>query len=419
MGRKLSVLLLSRYFPPEIGTAASLFYDLAKGLSQQGHQVTVVTNFPWYNLETIPERYKGKFYLRETMDGFEVIRVTFPVFGPKKAKLIAGHLTIPFTSFIGGLLVKKTDIIFAYSPPLFIGLTGWLLNIIKKVPFVMGVQDLHPQCYIDQGVLKNKLIIWLLEALERFCYRKASLITVHSPGNKEYIVKKRRIEEGKIKVLPNWIDTDEMKPLSRDNEFSRRHNLNGKFIVGYAGTLSISQGLMSIIEVANILRSRDNVEFFIVGDGVERQKMVDRATELGLKNVKFLGMQPKSVYPYVLASSDVGLVMLNSKVKTPVVPSKILSVMAAARPVLASLPLEGDAPKLIRDARCGICVGPENSEELARKIVYLSENRGICEEFGRRGREYVEKNLSLKKSIMDIENMFNELINRKRRNLYD
>lgn len=410
MKHKLSILLLSRYFPPEIGTAANLFYDLAKGLSKQRHQVTVVTNFPWYNLETIPVRYKGRLYMRETMDGFEVIRVAFPIFGPKKVKLIAGHLTTPLTSFIGGLIVKRPDIIFVYSPPLFMGLTGWLLSVFKKVPFIMGVQDLHPQCYIDQDVLKNRLTIWLLEVVERFCYRKASLITVHSPGNKEYIVKKKGIEGDKIKVLPNWIDTDEIMPLPRDNEFSRRHNLNGKFIVCYAGTLSISQGLMSIIEVANILKHRNNIEFFIVGDGIEKQRMVDRANELGLKNVEFLGMQPKILYPYVVASSDVGLVMLNSKVQTPVVPSKILSIMAAARPVLASLPLEGDAAKLIKDAQCGICVGPENSEELARKIVYLSENRDICEGFGIRGHEYVEKNLSLKKSIKDIEDMFNELI---------
>lgn len=234
----MQILLLSRYFPPEIGTAANLFFELAKGLSDNGHLVTVVTNFPWYNLDEIPEQYKGRLFMKESRHGFQIIRLKFPVFGTKKMKLIMGHVTVPLTTLLGGLLAKRPDIMFVYSPPLFMGLTGWLTSLAKGVPWIMGVQDLHPQCYIDQGVLKNRLAIYLLESIERFCYEKASLITVHSQGNKEHIVENKSIDEKKVRILSNWIDTDEMKPLPRDNKFSREHNLNGKFIVGYAGTLS-------------------------------------------------------------------------------------------------------------------------------------------------------------------------------------
>jgi glycosyltransferase involved in cell wall biosynthesis len=411
---KLNILLLSRYFFPEIGTAANLFYELAKGLSSNGHNVTVVTNFPWYNVKAIPEKYRGKVYMKEIIDGIEVIRIRFPIVGSKKIKLGIGHLTAPITSFLGGLLSKKHDIIFIYSPPLFMGLTGWLLTLLKKVPFVLNVQDIHPQCYIDQGILKNKFLIFILESIEKFCYKKASLITVHSKGNKEYIVNKKGVDEEKVKVLPNWIDTDELRPLPRDNEFSKKYNLNGKFVVSYAGTLSISQGLTTIIDAANILNHRNDIEFLIVGDGVEKQRLLDKVKEYNLKNVKFLDMQPKELYPYVLASSDVSLVSLNSKVKTPVVPSKILSIMASARPVLASLPLDGDAAKLIEEAQCGICIEPENPEKLAEKIVYLSENREICEKLGRQGRAYVVENFSLKKIIKEIENIFYEVLVKRR-----
>lgn len=410
MEHRLNILLLSRYFPPEIGTAANLFFELAKGLSEKGHHVTVVTNFPWYNLEVIPEKYKGKYYMKDRLAGFDVIRLKFPVFGTKKMKLMMGHVTVPFTTFLAGLLAKKPDIMFVYSPPLFMGLAGWLVSMSKGAPWVMGVQDLHPQCYIDQGVLKNRPIISVLEAIEKFCYKRASLITVHSEGNKEHIIRHKGINENKVRVIQNWLDTEEMKPLPRDNDFSQKHKLNGKFIVSYAGTLSISQGLMSIIDAANILKDRNDIEFFIVGDGIEKQKMMDKVKDYKLQNVRFLGMQPKSVYPYVVASSDVGLVTLNNKVKTPVVPSKILSMMAAARPVLASIPLDGDAPKLIEDAKCGICIGPENPEELAEKIAYLSENRELCKKFGEQGREYVVEHLSLNKRVEDIERMFYELL---------
>lgn len=410
MVKSLNILLLSRYFPPEIGTAANLFFELAKGLSDIGHNVTVITNFPWYNLEEIPEKYRGKYYMRENLEKFEVIRLKFPVFGTKKMKLIIGHISVPFTTLIAGFLPKKVDIIYVYSPPLFMGISGWLLSRIKGVPWVMGVQDLHPQCYIDQGVLKNKIVIYILEAIEKFCYKKASLITVHSKGNKDQILNFKGVDEKKVRVIQNWIDTDEIKPLPRDNEFSRKYNLNGKFIVTYAGTLSISQGLMSIIEAANILKNREDIEFFIVGDGIEKQKMIEKARKYNLHNIRFLGMQPKHLYTYVVASSDVGLVTLNSKVKTPVVPSKILSIMAAARPILASIPLEGDAPKLIEEAKCGICIGPENPQELAEKILFLADNKEICQRYGVQGREYVTKNLSLKKIVKDIEQLFNELI---------
>ena len=138
-----------------------------------------------------------------------------------------------------------------------------------------------------------------------------------------------------------------------------------------------------------------------------------KAKEYGLKNIRFLGMQPLSAYPSVVASSDVQLVTLNKNVKTPVVPSKILSTMAAARPVLASMPLDGDAPKLIEKSECGICVGPEDPEMIAKKIVCLSENREICEKLGKSGRDYVVKYFSLDKVAEEIEDMFYGLINTK------
>jgi colanic acid biosynthesis glycosyl transferase WcaI len=410
----MRILLISRYFPPEVGTAANLFYELAKGLSRRGHQVTVATSFPWYNLQEIPKQYRGRLRLEESVDGFKVRRLAFPVPGPVKMKLAVGHLTSPLASILAGVGDCSPDLIYAYSPPLPMGLSGWVLQIIKKAPFMMGVQDLHPQCYIDQGVLKNRFMIRVLEGLEKFCYRAALAITVHSEGNKLHIVEKKGIAEKKVKVLPNWIDTDELGPLPRENHFSEEHGLNDKFVVGYAGTLGMSQGLMSVVEAAALLRDRKNVDFFIVGDGIEKAPMLTRVKDLGLQNIRFLPMQPKAIYPWVVASCDVGLVTLNAKVKTPVVPSKILSLMAAGRPVLASLPLDGDAPKLIQKAGCGICVGPENPEMLAKEILRLSENSKLCQDFGRRGRSYVTKEMSLGKAVQELEALFDQVIHEYR-----
>jgi len=407
----MKIVLLSRYFPPEIGTAANLFFELARGLAKKGHDVTVVTGFPWYNLEKVHEKYERKLFMEETMEGVRVIRTRFPAFGPTKLKLALGHITAPLSGLFGGLRVKKPDIILVYSPPLFMALSAWALSLIKRCPFVMGVQDLHPQCYIDQGILKNRLAISVLRAIEKFCYKVSSAITVHSEGNKRYI-ESRGIDLKKIFILHNWLDTDEMKPLPRHNEFSKKHGLDGRFIVGYAGTLGMSQGLLSVIEAANLLKEKKDIEFFIVGDGIEKEKMIRRSGELGIRNIRFLEMQTKDIYPWVVASCDVGLVTLNKKVKTPVVPSKILSMMAAGRPVLASLPLEGDAPKLIAESGCGICIEAEAPEKLAESVLLLSKDRALCERYGKQGREYVAANLSLKKVLSDIEKLFADIINR-------
>jgi colanic acid biosynthesis glycosyl transferase WcaI len=402
----MRIVLLSRYFPPEIGTAANLFHDLARELSKNGHDVTVVTGIPWYNLKEIPERYAGRSRMSETMDGFRVERFTVKLPGPHKLKLAIGHLTAPLAAIWVGLRIPKADLYFAYSPPIFFGISGFFLKLFKRAPFVLGVQDLHPQCYIDQGVLKNPIAIKILEGIERFCYQKASAVTVHSEGNRDHIVLQKGTDSEKVAVLANWVDTDEIVPMSRKNEFSDEHELNDKFIVGYAGTLGMSQGLIHVVEAAALLRDRTDIEFFIVGDGIEKQAMVDRCTELGLENMRFLPMQPKSVYPTVIAACDVGLVTLNAKVKTPVVPSKILSLMAASRPVLASMPLDGDAPKLIEASGCGVCIGPDSPVELSAAIRKMADDVAGAREFGRQGRDFVVREMSLQKAVRDLQDLF-------------
>jgi len=220
-----------------------------------------------------------------------------------------------------------------------------------------------------------------------------------------------------VQVLPNWIDTDELVPLPRSNWFSEKYNLDGKFVVGYAGTLGMSQGLLSIIDAAELLKEKKDILFFIVGDGIEKSTMLEKANKKGLNNIRFLPMQPKEVYPWVLAASDVQLVTLNKRVKTPVVPSKILSIMAAGRPLIGSMPLEGDAPRLIKEANCGLCVEPESAPEIAKAVLELKNNPDLREQLSTSGRNYVVENLSLKKLANKLEEMFERAIEQHKKNI--
>jgi len=230
--------------------------------------------------------------------------------------------------------------------------------------------------------------------MEHWIYRHADLITVHSPGNRDHVVMKGTPEE-KTEVMPNWVDTDFITPGERMNGFRKEFNLGDKFIVSFAGVIGYSQDIDVILRAADILRDRQEILFLIVGDGVEKERLEKIASSMALSNVMFLPMQPRDKYPSVLHASDVCLTTLHKEVRTPVVPSKILSIMAAGRPVIACMHLGGDAPKLVGKAGCGYILPPEDPRILADHILKLYDDKGLNDEMGRKGREYAEKELSL------------------------
>ena len=409
--KQFRVLLLTRYFPPEIGTAATLFYDLARELKRQGVSVAVVTGFPWYNLQEIPDAYRKGVFKRERFDGIDVIRVRLNILGPRKLKLLVGHLFSPISMLVGGLLSGRVDIIYGYSPPLLVGIVGGVLRKLKGCPFVLGVQDLHPQAYIDQGVLKSPFLIRILEGLERVAYKSADGITVHSDGNREMVQSKlSRDRATKIYTLSNWVDVEAMTLSSEINEFENTLEVNGKFVVGYAGTLGLSQGSGIIVEAAELLTHLDDLIFVIVGDGIDKKTLISDCNRRGLSNVRFFDMQPAEKYPSVVDVFDVGVVTLNAKVDTPVIPSKILSLMASGTPIVGSLPVEGDSGALIKKAKCGLVTEPGNAVKFAESIETLYKDRNLRESYEVNGRDYAVQNFALPRITKSLKTFFEKKI---------
>ena len=407
----MKILALTKYFPPEIGTASHLFFDLCETLVKRGHQVSVITSIPWYNLEDVDPRYQGRFVLDEEMAGIKVLRIANPPLPGGTLKLRIGHVLVPPLFCLGGWLKERHDVIIVYSPPLLMGLTAQFFAKLWGVPFIFNAQDLYPQCLIDLGQLRSRSIIWFFEQMEAYIYRQASLITVHSHGNRDFLTFVKGVPSAKVRVAHNWVDTDLIQPSSKDNEFARQHNLNGKFVVSFAGTMGISQGIVSVIKSAQYLRAYSDIVLLLVGGGVDKDKAVRTSQDLKVTNVQFLPMQPRELYTQVLAASDVCLVPLRKDIKTPVVPSKILSIMAAGRAVLASLPLEGDAPKIIQKARCGLCVDPEDPQILAEAILKFYRDPNWCAKAGFNGRRYVEQKYSREACVNFYEALCNEVIN--------
>lgn len=402
----MRVLILTNYFPPEIGAASHLFYDLAESLGEHGHRVTVVTGFPRYMLRT--QRQSG-LYRREVMGRSEVVRVASSPFdqgGPIRRGL--DHVYLAGSLFAGGLLAGRHDVVFMYSPPLTTGMAGWALRRLRGMPFVVNVQDLFPQSPIDLGLMKDPRLIRAFEALERLVYRTADALTVHSEGNRQHVVSKG-CRPDKVRVVPNWVDTEFIQPGPRDNIFRRESGLGDCFVVQFAGVMGYSQDLDTVVEAAALLRDQSSVAFQLVGDGVERPRLEEKARALGLTNVMFTALQPRERYPMTVRASDACLVTLHKEVRTPVVPSKLLSVMAAGKPVLMSVDLSGDAPAIVRAADSGICVSPGQPAQLAEAVLSLKRDPVSAARMGANGRRYVERHFSKCACVAQYEALFRSL----------
>lgn len=409
----MRILLLTAYFPPDTGSAAHLFYELGGALAQRGHEIWVVTSFPSYHAQGDLSRYRRKFWLKERIENLFVTRIALPKL-PRHIPLARGIWQISCASFftVPSLRVPRPDIVLIYSPPLPLGLTGWIVKKLRKVPFVLNVQDLFPQSVIDLGILRNQILIRVFEGMERFVYKKAAHITVHSPGNRDHVIRKGALAP-KVTVMHNWVDTEFLQPGPKNNDFRQELGLESKFIVSFAGVIGYSQDLDIVLEAARILTGYQDIAFLIVGDGVEKARLQKKAQAMALSNVIFLPMQPRHRYPQIIQASDVSLATLHAEVKTPVVPSKILSIMAVGRPVIAALNTAGDAPKLIEDAHCGLVLPPEDPQGLAEAILKLYNDRESCKQMGENGRDYAEKELSLRKAADRYEELFSRILKEK------
>lgn len=411
----MKILLAIDHFIPEIGSAAHLFHELGRELSMKGHDVKVLTTFPRpYNLNEPIGKYKRKILLNEQIDGLEVIRVRCPL-APKDNLFFRGleQFLVPCILFIRGLFLDKPDLIVVYSPPLPLAVTSWVLSRIKRCKVIVNIQDLYPQAIIDVGMLKNRSLIKIFRQIESFVYKNADYLTVHSNGNRDYLIE-HGAPANKVEVIYNWVDTDFIRPIPKQEKFNGL-DLKGKFVISYAGVLSPAQGLEVILDTAKLLEEKKDILFLLVGDGFAREALLKRAKGLSLSNIVFLPFQPKEKYRELLACSDVSLVCLRKDVATPVVPGKLMSIMASGRPVIASVPLMNDTVNIVKEADCGLIAEAGNAKALAGQILKLYENRRLLKDLGEKGRIYAEKHFSIHEGIDKYENIFSEVcINTKR-----
>lgn len=407
----MKILMLTQYFYPEVGATQTRIYEFAKNLIRKGHQVTVITEVPNHPIGIIHEQYQGRLFILEKVDAIRVIRVWVWARQKKSfANRILFYLSYMVMSFFAGLYFKgRYDIIFATSPPLFVGVSGYLLSIFKRSKFVLDVRDLWPAAATALGELSNKRIISLAEKIEKILYKNADAIVAVTRGFCEFIRQKGG-DKNKIFYIPNGTVEDLFKPLASDPKMKKKLGLEGKFIVTFAGTLGIAQGLWSLIHAAKLLRHYDDIVLLFIGDGPVKSQLIELARKLKLTNTYFHPQVPiTNINPY-LNASDILLVSLkNDVVFNTFIPSKMFDFMACGKPIILSV--DGEARRIFEKAKAGLYVNPENFYMLSDAIIKLYGDPGLCRRYGKNGRSFATRNFSRKEHSEQLEKVFKSLVN--------
>jgi glycosyltransferase involved in cell wall biosynthesis len=404
--------MLSQYFDPEPTFKGLLF---ARELVRRGHTVEVLTGFPNYPSGRLYPGYKTRLWQRETMDGISVLRTALY---PSHSKSVLSR-ALNYGSFalsaatLGAIGIAQADVVYAYHPPATVGLPSTVLRKIRRIPIVADIQDLWPDTVLETGMMTSAIGISMLHKWCRFVFRQMDEVVVLSPGFKQQLID-RGIAADKIEVIYNWCDEGSMYMRPRDEQLAEALGLSGKFNVLFAGTMGMQQGLETVLEAARMCEKElSRVQFVLVGGGVEREALRQKAARMALSNVRFLPQQPPASMGPLLAAADVLLVHLRDLPLFRItIPSKTQAYLAAGRPILMAV--RGDAAELVKQSGAGLCCEPENAAALVAKIRHLVDMREVERStMGANGAQFYRDRLSLRAGVDKFEAVFAKAIGQR------
>jgi glycosyltransferase involved in cell wall biosynthesis len=383
------ILLVTHYFPPEVGAPQARLGELARYWAAAGGAVTVLTGLPNYPTGVIPPRYRGVRRRIEHADGYRIVRTwLWATTGGLLAKTVS-QLTFAVSAVVLGIRpAGPADVVVVSSGPFFPIASAWLIARARRARFVIEVRDLWPAIFVELGVLRNRRVISWLERFELAAYRAADAVVTVTDGFRDDIVR-RGISPGKVTVIHNGVDVTAFVPREGRPEARRRLGApDGHTLVLYLGTHGISQGLASVVDAAADLR-RDAVHVALVGEGAEKERIRDQVGRLGLANVTLLGNVGRDEVPDLLAAADICLVPLRDvPLFSTFVPSKMFECLAAGRAVIGAV--RGEAARILSDAGATV-VPPGDALELAAAIRKLAADPAGRAAAGRRGRDHVAR----------------------------
>lgn len=422
----MKLLVIAPHFAPDVAPTGEVITSIVGGLTDRGHTVHVVTALPWYRNHAVEEGWGGRLVRTEATEWGAISRLhPFPT---DKANIPARALAFGgFTALatLRSLAIRqRPDAVLAMSPPLPLGFPGALVAAARRIPFVFNIQDVFPDVAVEVGAITNPTVIKAASMAEKFLYRRADAVTVLSEDLKSNVAAKLdnaagvsgRAQPGpaidgadKVVVIPNFVDTERVQPGGGE-AYRAEFGLGDRTVVTYAGNVGLSQPVELLVEVARRMADRSDVVFVVNGGGTSLESV--RQSAAGLDNVVFVPMQPRERLSEVLAAGDIHTILLKHGLARSSVPSKMYSILAAGRPVVASVDADTEVTRVLAEADAGLAASPGSVDELHDAIVALVDDPDHRSSMGASGRRWVERWLSPASVAEAYEGLFESLIAR-------
>ncbi|MFP4082411.1 MAG: glycosyltransferase family 4 protein [Candidatus Aminicenantes bacterium] len=386
------LLFLNRSFYPDVEATGQLLTELCEELADD-FEVHVICGNPLYRkVKSRKLVHKSRY---QNINIWRINNTTLPkrYFLTRVINLLSYYILC----FVWTFFLKRMDCVISETDPPLLASIAYVYSRIHRSGFVYYSQDIWPDVGMVNQRMTNPVLTAMLRAGNRFLYKNATTIVVPGRDMKERLRQRTQVPPHKIEVVENWADPGQIYPVDREkNDFVRKHSLRDKFVVMYSGNLGLSQDLEKIIYTAGSLREFKDILFVLVGEGASKEKLLNLADSLNLKNVKFLTYQEKEDLKFSLNAAHIHLVTLKKGMKGIIVPSKVYGIMAAGRPFLAAVDEGSEIDKMVREFGCGMAVPPSDVRELRKALLWASDHRDEIEKMGKRGRKALEDHYTRK-----------------------
>ncbi len=415
----MRILLIHQYFLEPDDGGGSRFNEMTNRWTKNGHEVTVLAGMMHAHGKTKRPEYKGKYFVTKHHDKVKVLRChVSEAYNRGFLGRLWGYFSFVFSSIWAGMFKTKDkyDVILVTSPPLFVGITAYVISKIKRTPFVFEVRDLWPESAIDTGVVTNKWIIKFAYKFETFIYKRAKLINVLTPAFRDKLIEHKGIEKDKIIFIPNAADFTLAEAIYESDfdakAFRKELNWQGKLVITYVGAHGVANHLIQVIETAEIIKEKHpEVLFVLIGGGMQKEMLKEEAAKRGCDNVQFIDPVPKQeVFKYIMASDFGSSVLKKVDTFKTIYSNKTFDYMSCKKPIM--LVIDGVSRELVETANCGIYIEPENPEDWKNKIEKISKySEADLNELGENGYNFAKEHFDrLKLADKYLEYIKNALL---------
>jgi colanic acid biosynthesis glycosyl transferase WcaI len=404
----MRVRFLCTNYTPEKNGMAPFATGLCERFAKQGHEVTAIVAFPYYPAWRVWDGYRGRLSQTEHINNVRVRRTWH--FVPKRPsgllQRLTHDLTFTLSVFLSGLFSGGFDVICCVCPPPTVALAAYLLSKVHRKPYVIILTDLASDAAMATGILKDGLAVRMARAIEGFGYRQADRVVCICDGFVEKLTE-RGIAPDRLKLIPLWGDTEKVYPIVAATKFRQAHEITGnQFLIMHTGNMGKKQGLMDVVRAAELSKDREDVVWLLVGQGEERGALEEAIRQRHLRNIRLLPLQPEDSLAEMYSAADILLLHQKAAVVESVIPSKLLTYMAAGRPVLAAVSNKSETARYVERAKCGRIIHSEDPIALVETALSLRADCALREKLGSNGRAYVLEHFTKDKILREYELLF-------------